>query len=415
MNFHRHGLRNNGRYIKRERIGKGGFGVVYKAYLTLDVEESIPLAIKKVPNYDPIHEGLSIPAIRELCALRRASHPNLVTLYDSFIERSTVHLVFEYVPCDLRKMIRSPSVPPFTEAQIRGYARMLLSGIAYLHDELHIVHLDIKPENLLIAFDSATGRTTLKIGDFGTSSYYGQNRAAGLNLPGIDAQTPEVREPQAVTLWYRAPELLYGATQYDTAVDMWSCGCVIAELVIRKPLFQGNSELSVLNEISSLLGDPWDGIWPGFASFSGSKFANPRPPKDFAEAFGYAPGATPAVLGLAQKLVSYCPQLRGRAAEVLGNEPLFAGVVDENETLLLPHPPPPGEVEEMNAPKRIFLSGRKPFLEQLEECAVEEGGDKEMRGPLRLDDIFDDDDDNTVVAMTDAQIDEFLSHINDDC
>lgn len=412
MNCHRQGLRNNGKYIKRERIGKGGFGVVYKAYLTLDLAESIPLALKKVPNNDPTHEGLSVAGVRELSALRRAAHPNVVTLYDAFVERGSLHLVFEYADCDLRKMIRSPSVPPFSEAQIRGYARMLLRGLAYLHDELHIVHLDIKPENLLVAFDGATGRSTLKICDFGTSAFYGQNRAAAPNLPSAGAQTPEVREPQAVTLWYRAPELLYGATQYGTAVDMWSCGCVIAEFMIRRPLFQGNSELCILAEIADLLGDPCDAIWPGFGIFSGSNFASPRPPKDFGTAFGCVPGATPAVLGLVQKLVSYYPKMRGRAGELLVNEPLFAGPEDPNETRTLPRPPPPGEVEEMSAPRRIFLSERKPFMEQLEECIDGNDSNKDTTGCLRLDDIYDEDDD-TVVAMTDAQIDEFLSHIND--
>lgn len=414
MNLHRHGLRNHGKYIKQERIGKGGFGTVYKAYLTLDAGKAIPLALKKVPNNDPTREGLAIAAVRELSALRRAAHPNVVALYDAFVERGAVHLVFEYAPCDLRKIIRSPSVPALAEPQVRGYARMLLRGLAYLHDDLHIVHLDIKPENLLVAYDPATGRSTLKICDFGSSAHYGQSRTAappGL-LPSAGAQTPEVREPQAVTLWYRAPELLYGATQYDTAVDMWSCGCVVAELMTRRPLFQGggSSELGVLGEISALLGDPCDAIWPGFAAFSGSRFANPRPQRDFVEVFGNAPGATPAVLGLVQRLVNYYPQLRGRAAEVLANEPLFSGPEDANEALALPQPPPPGEVAEMNAPRRIVLSDRRrPFMEQLEECI---DGDKDMKGCLKLEDIYDDDDDNAVVAMTDAQIDEFLSQIN---
>lgn len=417
MNCHRQGLRNNGKYMKRECIGKGGFGVVYKAFLTLDVGETIPLAVKKVLNCDPTREGLAVAAIRELSALRRAAHPNVVTLYDAFVERGSVHLVFEYVPCDLRKVIRSPSVPPLTEAQVRGYARMLLRGVAYLHDELHVVHLDIKPENLLVAFDEATGHTTLKLCDFGASAFYAQNRAAAATaatgapdaaLSTTTTQTPELREPQAVTLWYRAPELLYGATQYDTAVDMWSCGCVVSELVLRRPLFQGASELRVLGEISALLGDPCDAVWPGFTAFSGSTFSNPRPPRDLAEAFGGAPGATPAVLALVQKLLSYSPAARGRAADVLAGEALFAPTPkDEREAFQLPRPPPPGEVAEMSAPRRIFLSERKPFLEQLEECV-----DGPASGCLGIDDIGDNDD--VVVAMTDAQIEEFLTQINSD-
>jgi len=133
----------------------------------------------------------------------------------------------------------------------------LLKAIAYLHDHW-IIHRDVKMSNLLF-----NNEGLLKLADFGLARTYGQP---------LKCYTPKV-----VTLWYRAPELLFGTDSYSTAVDLWAVGCVFGELLKNEPLMKGNSDLDQLHQIFKLLGAPNEKIWPGFSSLRNSKLASQGP------------------------------------------------------------------------------------------------------------------------------------------
>jgi cyclin-dependent kinase len=140
--------------------------------------------------------------------------------------------------------------------QVKKFTYQLLSGIRYCHAH-RVLHRDLKPQNLLIDKEG-----NLKIGDFGLA------RAFGVPLR---TYTHEV-----VTLWYRAPEILLGGRQYSTGVDMWSVGCIFAEMATRKPLFPGDSEIDEIFKIFRLLGTPTEQEWPGVTSFPDFKSSFPK-------------------------------------------------------------------------------------------------------------------------------------------
>jgi len=239
-------------YERTEAIGQGAYGVVYRGQKTSSGET---VAIKKIPFLDNTPEG-GVPCnvIREISLLRELDHPNVVRLLD-VIQASPggeagLFLVFEFVAHDLKtfmdQMQTSDDVneriglPP---QMVRSFMRQILAGVGYCHT-YRILHRDLKPHNLLI---SADGRK-VKLADFGLA------RLSGLpNGP----YTYEV-----VTLWYRAPELLLGANRYSAAVDVWSIGCIFAEMATGVPLFAGRSDIDQLFKIYQRRGTPTAETWP---------------------------------------------------------------------------------------------------------------------------------------------------------
>ena len=130
--------------------------------------------------------------------------------------------------------------------QVKCIMKQVFRGLRYLHSSF-IVHRDLKVSNLLM-----TDKGCVKVADFGLARWYG--------LP-LKPMTPKV-----VTLWYRAPELLLNARTQTTAIDMWSAGCILGELLAHKPLLPGKSEINQIELVVDLLGTPNDHIWPEFSS-----------------------------------------------------------------------------------------------------------------------------------------------------
>jgi serine/threonine-protein kinase BUR1 len=220
------------------KIGEGTFGKVYLAY---DRKRGQRVALKKL-SLKSEQDGIPISVIREIKILRAIKHSNIVEIVDIFVEdheklqktagaEFSLYVSFPYMHGDLFSLIRGTrrlSVP-----EIAAYTKELLEGLAYLH-MLGIVHRDLKPANILI---SPAG--TLKIADFGLAR----------PVPERGNMTPGV-----VTRWYRPPELLVGGTQYGTAVDMWSCGCIVGEMLAKKPILPGKSEIHQLELVSAMCG-----------------------------------------------------------------------------------------------------------------------------------------------------------------
>ena len=228
------GLALYGDYLVLEVIGKGAYSEVARAehVSTKDV-----VAIKKA-SLDRIRAD----RVREATLLHNFRHPNVVRLLDVDVVRSDVRMVFDFHPEDLHKvlMLCKQSSHYLPIEQVRQYSADILNGLSACHAR-HILHRDLKPQNIRLGADGV-----LKIAGFGHARAYSEQ-----------ALTLEV-----VTLWYRSPELLLGATGYGFEVDCWSAGCVIAEIGTGRPLFPGDSEVGTLFKIFQLLGTPSATNWP---------------------------------------------------------------------------------------------------------------------------------------------------------
>uniref|UniRef100_A0A671TXT5 Cell division protein kinase 5 n=1 Tax=Sparus aurata TaxID=8175 RepID=A0A671TXT5_SPAAU len=221
------------KYEKLEKIGEGTYGTVFKAK---NRETHEIVALKRV-RLDDDDEGVPSSALREICLLKELKHKNIVRLHDVLHSDKKLTLVFEYCDQDLKKYFDSSTVRCFLSkpllSHLQSFMYQLLKGLAFCHSR-NVLHRDLKPQNLLI---NRNGE--LKLADFGLA------RAFGIPVRCYSAEV--------VTLWYRPPDVLFGAKLYSTSIDMWSAGCIFAELAnAGRPLFPGNDVLILgTNELCS--------------------------------------------------------------------------------------------------------------------------------------------------------------------
>lgn len=282
-------------YEKVEKIGEGTYGVVYKAR---DKVTNETIALKKI-RLEQEDEGVPSTAIREISLLKEMQHGNIVRLQDVVHSEKRLYLVFEYLDLDLKKHMDSS--PDFAKdpRMIKRFLYQILRGIAYCHSH-RVLHRDLKPQNLLI--DRQTN--ALKLADFGLARAFG--------IP-VRTFTHEV-----VTLWYRAPEILLGSRHYSTPVDVWSVGCIFAEMVNQKPLFAGDSEIDELFKIFRTLGTPSEETWPGVTSLPDFKSSFPKwISKDLS---AIVPNLDPAGIDLLNKMLCLDPSKRITARNALEHE-----------------------------------------------------------------------------------------------
>ncbi|EFJ32755.1 hypothetical protein SELMODRAFT_230893 [Selaginella moellendorffii] len=236
-------------YVKLEKVGEGTYGKVYKAR---DKNTGRLVALKKT-RLDMQDEGVPSTALREVALLHMLSQSLYVVrlLSVEHIDKGgkpLLYLVFEYLDTDLKKyMDFTNRRKPFGMDHFRTIKHLmyqLCKGVSHCHSH-GVMHRDLKPQNLLVDQDKGL----LKIADLGLGRAF--------TVP-LKSYTHEI-----VTLWYRAPEILLGASHYSVPVDMWSVGCIFGELAKRSPLFPGDSELQQLLHIFRLLGTPSEEVWPG--------------------------------------------------------------------------------------------------------------------------------------------------------
>eukprot|EP00884_Botryococcus_braunii_P016065 jgi/Botrbrau1/3141/Bobra.0070s0109.2 len=243
------------------KIGEGTYGVVYLARS----REPRPrmLAIK---TFKPGKEGdgISPTAIREITLLRETDHENIIRLDSVNLNRkeASLSLAFDYAEHDLYEMIRfhrdkSQGCQPLDPYTLKSLMWQLVNGVSYLHQNW-IMHRDLKPSNVLVMGDGPE-QGCVKIGDFGLARIF-KEPLRSLSDNGV-----------VVTIWYRAPELLLGAKHYTTSIDMWAIGCICAELLLLRPLFQGDEkkhpgnafQADQLDRIFRMLGQPTAKQWAG--------------------------------------------------------------------------------------------------------------------------------------------------------
>ncbi|XP_010258718.1 PREDICTED: probable serine/threonine-protein kinase At1g54610 isoform X3 [Nelumbo nucifera] len=226
-------------FEKMEKIGQGTYSSVFRAR-ELDTGRIVALKKVRFDNFDP--ESVRFMA-REILILRRLDHPNIMKLEGLITSRMScsIYLVFEYMEHDLAGLASCPNIK-LSEAQVKCYMHQLLSGLEHCHS-CNVMHRDIKGSNILV-----NNEGILKIADFGLANYFSPGHKQPLTS-------------RVVTLWYRPPELLLGSTDYRASVDLWSVGCVFAELFLGKPILQGRTEVEQLHKIFKLCGSPPDEYW----------------------------------------------------------------------------------------------------------------------------------------------------------
>eukprot|EP01009_Symbiontida_sp_KSa7_P007166 NODE_381_length_1002_cov_549.683106_g296_i0.p1 GENE.NODE_381_length_1002_cov_549.683106_g296_i0~~NODE_381_length_1002_cov_549.683106_g296_i0.p1 ORF type:complete len:304 (-),score=49.35 NODE_381_length_1002_cov_549.683106_g296_i0:89-973(-) len=236
--------------------------------------------------------------IREVKILNEIRHAHIIGLLDTFVHRGALHMVYDFMDGDLARLLKAPS--ELSAGDIKAFLGMLLRAVHACHSAW-ILHRDIKPENILM---SATG--DYKLCDFGLAKYYAEDSIKAFS-------------PGAVTRWYRPPELLFGARQYGTHVDMWSVGCIFAEFFLRRALFPGDTELDVLALIFGLFGAPSEGSWPGVTELPNYiAFRDIEPAKPPAKALKWMLGnASDAALSLMSEMLALNPNKRISAEQAL--------------------------------------------------------------------------------------------------
>lgn len=297
------GCRSVDEFERLNKIDEGTYGVVYRAK---DKKTGEIVALKKV-KMEKEREGFPLTSLREINILLSFHHPSIVDVKEVVVGSNldSIFMVMEYMEHDLKGLMETMK-QPFSQSEVKCLMLQLLEGIKYLHDNW-VLHRDLKTSNLLL-----NNRGELKICDFGLARQYGSPLKPYTHL--------------VVTLWYRAPELLLGAKQYSTAIDMWSLGCIMAELLSKEPLFNGKTELDQIDKIFRTLGTPSETIWPGFSKLPGVKVNfvkhqyNLLRKKFPATSFTGSPVLSDSGFDLLNKLLTYDPEKRITAEAALNHD-----------------------------------------------------------------------------------------------
>ncbi|OIW03608.1 hypothetical protein TanjilG_06117 [Lupinus angustifolius] len=298
------------RYLKREVLGEGTYGVVYKA---IDTQTGQTVAIKKI-RLGKHKEGVNFTALREIKLLKELQYPHIIELIDSFPHKENLHLVFEFMETDLESVIRDRNIF-LSPGDIKSYIQMTLNGLMFCHKKW-VLHRDMKPNNLLIGSNGQ-----LKLADFGLARIFG---------------SPDRRfTHQVFARWYRAPELLFGTKQYGSGVDVWAAACIFAELLLRRPFLQGSSDIDQLGKIFAALGTPSPSQWPDMVYLPDYVEYQYVPAPPLRSLF---PMASDDALDLLSKMFTYDPKVR-----ISAQQAYFTSVPLPTDPDKLPRPTPKTE------------------------------------------------------------------------
>lgn len=253
------------------------------------------MAVKKIKigSREEAEDGINRTALREIKLLHELQHENVIGLLDVFGHKSNVSLVFDFMDTDLENIIEDPKIV-LSPGNVKAYTLMTLQGLEYLHMN-YILHRDLKPNNLLV---NSAG--LLKIGDFGLAKCFGS--------------PTRINTHQVVTRWYRCPELLFGARQYGTGVDIWAVGCILAELLLRVPFLTGESDIDQISKIFTTLGTPTEEQWPGMKTLPDYMQFKVFPGTPLQHIFT---AASDELLALLESCLSMNPMKRCTCAEAL--------------------------------------------------------------------------------------------------
>lgn len=316
-------------YEKKYQVGEGTYGSVFVAS---NRQTNEIVAMKRI-NTEQEENGFPITALREVKLLKGLSHDNMVTLKEIVCSKEqgtgdvlpkNVFMVFEYLEYDLTGVLETPEIR-LTADHVKSWARQLLEGVHYMHTN-KVIHRDLKASNLLI-----NRHGELKIADWGLARSWNSEMKRLTN--------------KVITLWYRPPELLLGMIDYSTKIDMWSVGCIVAEMFRRSAFLKGRNETHQLELIYKVCGTPntqeWPNLekkcrlWKKFAPGPGDKIYPNRLALCLRENLPHSKWMTNEAINLIGKLMTQNPCTRWSAAQALDaeyffEEPVFKKAKDLN-------------------------------------------------------------------------------------
>ncbi|KAH8799159.1 osmotic sensitivity MAP kinase [Xylogone sp. PMI_703] len=280
-----------GIYSDLQPMGMGAFGLVCSAK---DQRTGQNVAIKRVvkPFSTPV---LSKRTYRELKLLKHLKHENVISLTDIFISPlEDIYLVTELLGTDLHRLL---TLRPLEMKFIQYFLYQILRGLEYVHSA-GVVHRDLKPSNILI-----NEKCDLKICDFGLAH----------------RQDPQITG-YVSTRYYRAPEIMLTWRKYDVEVDIWSAGCIFAEMLEGKPLFPGKDHIDQFSIITELLGTPSDDVIHTITSETTLRFVQSLPKREKHPLKDKFKNVDPAAIDLLERMLVFDPKMRIKAAEGLAHE-----------------------------------------------------------------------------------------------
>ncbi|KAK4389253.1 Mitogen-activated protein kinaseMMK2 [Sesamum angolense] len=289
-------------------LGRGAYGLVCAA---INKETNEEVAIKKIGNaFDNRIDAKR--TLREIKLLRHLDHENVIAIKDIIRPPrreafNDVYIVYELMDTDLHQIIRSEQA--LTDDHCQYFMYQLLRGLKYVHSA-NVLHRDLKPSNLFL-----NANCDLKIGDFG--------------LARTTSETDFMTE-YVVTRWYRAPELLLNCSEYTTAIDVWSAGCILAEIITREPLFPGKDYVHQLKLITELLGTPDEASLKFLRSDNARRYVKHLPMFPKQNLSARFPNMSPLALDLLGKMLIFDPDQRITVDEALCH-PFLSSLHDIND------------------------------------------------------------------------------------
>ncbi|KAH0473231.1 MAG: hypothetical protein KVP17_001579, partial [Porospora cf. gigantea B] len=267
-------------FEKLSVIGQGTYGKVYKAR---NKKTGSLVALKKIFIHNK-QIGIPTTAVREIGVLKELRHPNIVPLRNVIIDqrKARLFLEFDLIQMDLRDYMKCFHNRRMPMISVRSIIRQILLGLQHCHGK-NIVHRDLKPSNILIDPQPSGARLapTTSRANRVMAGNHGHERVFVADF-GLARYQPEAKKDlthEVVTLWYRAPEVILGRNDYDFALDMWSVGCILGELIYGRALFAGESEVTTLYKMFQVLGTPSKDSWVASAVEFNSQWPQwpPRP------------------------------------------------------------------------------------------------------------------------------------------
>ena len=303
------------KYSVVKKLGQGAYGVVCSCK---DNEKNILVAMKKIQNaFEDLIDAKRI--VREIRLLHFLNHPSIIKLFDvekpkDLANFNDIYFATEYMDTDLHKVIYSKQ--PLSDSHYQYFIYQLIAGVNYLHSA-NVIHRDLKPQNILVNKDCQ-----IKICDFGL----------GRGLPeegeGTDDGSGNLTE-YVTTRWYRAPEVILCPSQYSKAMDIWSIGCIFAELMARCPIFRGENYLDQIKKINEILGSPDENDMSYITDLNARKFITNLPKNKKIGFDQIFPNGNPLAIDLLEKMLCFNPQKRINIEQCL-NHPYFKDIRDKN-------------------------------------------------------------------------------------
>ncbi|KAA8498022.1 Extracellular signal-regulated kinase 1 [Porphyridium purpureum] len=300
------------RYQLIKPIGQGAYGIVCSAR---DQQTGEKVAIKKITGiFDNLIDCKR--TLREMKLLRHFAHENIITLKDVYLpstegqEFQDVYTVSELMDTDLHQIIQSGQ--PLSDEHTQYFIYQILRGLKYIHSAL-VLHRDLKPSNVLL-----NGNCDLKICDFGLARIASPDDQAGFLTAYV------------ATRWYRAPEIMLSWREYTNSVDVWSVGCILAEIIGRKPLFPGKDYIHQINLITDIIGTPSAEDMEYIHSERARRFMQSLPHKPGIPLEKLFPDASPEAVDVLNRMLVFDPAKRITVEEAL-RHPYLAGLHDPDD------------------------------------------------------------------------------------